>query len=243
MRRPHRVLFVTVGTTALSAAQLGDAGKDAGMGAADLRRRAMEFKDAGDEEAPPDLACAVLDAHDDVWKGGWRLGQPIFESRYQTSAEMVSSWYALRLQGNGQLFNADRDQIVLLSSETPQGRFCAEVNKELARRYLFSPPADREDSACVEVIKGLEAKEHGFETQIVDSLEEIWSRHNARDETIVNITGGFKGTVPALTWRCIHSYENCWMFYTHESMDRAERITFFKDTKPPQHTPIIVARR
>jgi putative CRISPR-associated protein (TIGR02619 family) len=230
MKKPRRVLFVTVGTTAVSASNLGALGEDA----ADLRKDAEDFL-KGTEPAP-DFFQRVLDAHETLW----RSGLPIFQNRYGTSAEMASSWYALRLQDNEHLFDPDQDRIVLLASDTPQGRFCAAVNERLMREYLFSPACRKQQSTCVEVIEGLEAKDGGFACNIVGSIEAIWIRHQASEQTIVNITGGFKGTVPAITWRCMHT-EKCSMFYTHESMDRAETITFSQGAQPQYATrPIII---
>jgi len=240
MSKPRRVLFVTVGTTALSATNLGAHVE----GGADLREEAAAFLNG--TEPAPDFFQRVLAAH----QAFWRSGLSVRENRFDTSAEMASSWYGLRVQAGEKLispqgdriflFEPGRDRIVLLASDTPQGKFCARVNESLMREFVFSRPCTDVESTCVEVIKGLEAREHGFACQIVDSIEEIWSRHAGASETIVNITGGFKGTVPALTWRCERT-ENCSMFYTHDSMDRAETITFFKE-RPPQYAerPIIV---
>ena len=240
MSKPRRVLFVTVGMTALNATNLGAHVE----GAADLREEAAAF--LGGTDPAPDFFQRVLEAH----QAFWRSGLPVRENRFATSAEMASSWYFLRVQASERsmgperdrivLFEPGRDRIVLLASDTAQGKFCARVNESLMKEYLFSRPCTDSESTCMEVIKGLEAKEHGFACQIVDSIEEIWSRHTAAGETIVNITGGFKGTLPALTWRCERT-ENCSMFYTHDSMDRAETITFFKE-RPPQYAerPIII---
>ena len=222
--KPRRVLFVTVGTTALSAEKLGGTER----GAADVRRDAREFLDTG--RLPPNLYQRVLDAHDLFWKSGLA----VFKNRYRTSAEMASSYYALRVQGNEHLFTPGKDRIVLLSSATDQGGFCAKVNEQLMKSYLFVPPNEARES-YIEPIEGLDAKKGCFTYNIATSLEKIWSRHEASEETIINITGGFKGTVPALTWRLYRTKtENKRMIYAHESMDRVE-VVKFKDNELDQN--------
>jgi len=224
--KPRRVLFVTVGTTVLTASNLGALGEG---DPEQLRREAIDFDDGAIPK--PDLYERVLAAHEAFWNSGLS----VFENRYDTSAEMASSFYALRVQGNEKLFDPKKDRIVLLSSQTDACLFCANVNEQLMRKHLFHPPCDGERATYVEVVKGLQAKEAGFADSIVASIEEFWNCHYPLEEIIVNITGGFKGTIPALTWRCLKtdtSKTACSMFYTHETMDRAETITFSLDSKP-----------
>jgi putative CRISPR-associated protein (TIGR02619 family) len=236
MSETRRVLFVTVGTTALSAKRLGDPTKS--RIAEQLRSDCKTFLDKGEEV--PDLRTRVLQAHEEFWKGGGE----VFTNHDRTSAEMGSTYYALSVQVNKggeafplkgrlpheRLFDPDHDRIVLLASDTPQGRFCAEVNETLMRAHLFNGPCADKPCTVVEDIKGLEAKEKGFDSKIVVSLIKIWAKYPAR-QIIVNITGGYKGALPALTWQC-QQRDNCSMFYAHESMDRAEAISFFPQGPP-----------
>jgi len=220
----HRVVFISVGTSALLATQLGAL---AGHRTFDLRRRCAEFERAGSTVPPaPNLFEDVLEAHLQLWEN---RTLSISEHYSFTSAELTSSYLYFRVQNAASLLNPASDQIVLLSSQTSQGHLCAEINAAIARKFLFSREATGDDSVVIEVVPGLEAAPGRFALDLSQGLHQIWDRHPASEHTIVNFTGGFKGLIPALTWR---SYRRavegckCTMIYAHERMKSIEEIQF-----------------
>lgn len=239
MTQPRRTLFVTVGTTVLTAKNLGGYAPDA----ASLREEARRYLET--KSARPEFEKRLLEAHQAIWEHGLTIR----DHRFWTSAEVASSYYALRVQvdetlgGGGKelrLFTPGEDRIVLLASDTEECHLCARVNQEIIRRHLFAEAAGQ-DSVVLEVVKGLEAKRHGF--NVVPVLSEIWNRHLGKEETIVNITGGFKGLAPTLAWLCNQQQMTaggCWMFYAYEDMDCVE-ILQFAPAGPPlgKTTPVL----
>src|SRR5262249_7005150 len=89
----------------------------------------------------------------------------------------------------------ERDEVVLLSSETDDGEICAEHLATLAERELGC-------RTKVVQIKGLQVRDgKRFRSLGIRSLFEAmdrYTRDRARDEIHLNVTGGFKGTVPYL---------------------------------------------
>lgn len=243
------MLFVTVGMSALKAENLGDFDDRDGS---ELRIICQECARTG-EDLTKDLFRDVVKAHADVWERGSLKAH----SKY-VSAEMISSYWMLWVQGRGwgdeasitlEPWGGPRDRIVLLASETPEGLFCARVNAQLMHQFLIHDPSrsdtsifatcsgcdcgtdfwTREDCSRGQVVirqvKGLEAKSGGF--NVAAELAGIWGTETkGATEIVVNFTGGFKGTIPALTWLCGKEESPAWMFYAHETMDRAETIKF-----------------
>lgn len=244
MSFPRRLLLVSVGTTALSATSLGDL--DDGNNPSQLREEALIFIRApAGERAKPGLFERVLKAHQDLWNNHIS----IWPNRLATSAEMVSSYFLLRVEISStlvgeekkekplRLFEPAHDRIVLLSSDTLLGEFAACINARLMHDHLFSSrcscgltfaPGRPVQCRCVqiEILRGLEGTKTGFE-EIPVRLDEIFDRHASENtEIIINITGGYKGVIPALAHRC-SLYQNASLYYMHEQMTGAARIRLF----------------
>ncbi|HLJ26487.1 MAG TPA: hypothetical protein VKY85_07240 [Candidatus Angelobacter sp.] len=241
MKFPERLFVVTVGTTALGADRLGSL--DDKGNSCELRECTQDFLSG--TPPPSDLYNRVLKAHQDLWASVWPNGKPIWPYRYATSAEMVSSYYLLRVQVVDTLarkntapvlFNSSRDRILLLSSDTAQGKFCACINAQLMHDHLFEKRCDcgshfgpdvwKCSNACVEVkvLKGLEGTQDGFK-DIPSCLQEIWRCHaGPKTDIIINITGGYKGIIPALTYMSFRCAQDASLYYMHEEMKGAASI-------------------
>lgn len=219
-----KVLFITVGTTALTARALG-AVEDHKF--RPLRLKAESFlkqNETGKKILATERFMAdLVEAHSLHIPGRGYLQQP-----YRTSAEMTSTYWLLEdvcdFPGP---FRHDRgDKLVLLASDTPEGQLCADVNATLMRRFFLH--CECRGSMCeavkAHIIEGLEAaqpKEGPMEVRqniakIMHSYDGL-SRH-------FNITGGFKGAVPAIADLCASEFHPCPLFYQHESSASAVRI-------------------
>lgn len=245
MSEKNRLLFVTVGTTAITAQELGKMYRDA-----DERKELVNdiesYQGIDDDRGKAAHATErhlfrhILEAH----RLHWDIKNPsgISDNPYRTSAEMTSTYFLMHARqedgGVGGMFNPEHDRIVLLSSDTAEGKFCARINAQLMHEFLLAPICSgtvdfsKADTcnACksisVEVVDKMESKTE-FKG-ITEELEKIVKRYadTRRRQTFLNMTGGYKGAIPSLTWLCYEKYPECPLFYQHESMDKAVRIDF-----------------
>lgn len=220
-----RVVFVTVGTTALTAEHLGELSNSDPL----VQKEARDF--CRSRKAPhPSLFARVVSAHREFWDSP----KSVHLHATYTSAEMTSTWLMFRVQIESfkDLLHPGQDRVVLIASGTPEGEFSARVNAELMDDYIFAPRCpckvdfemvDSCDSVFIEVIKGMEAKRGGFDG-LPAALDALVNKHTQRPSDIwFNITGGYKGAVPAITSK---RPPRSALFYAHESMDTAEIISF-----------------
>jgi len=160
------------------------------------------------------------------------------------SAEVTSTAFlaAHPQSGFGGGLDPNRVRIVLLASDTAVGLFCAHVNASLLHQVLVRPAckcgARFDDfgrgSACpavrVRVVPGMEARR--LDT-IYPHLQDL-CRTEAKgcDRVVFNITGGYKGAVPAITWLAGDLFgPRTELFYQHESALTATRLAFVERTK------------
>lgn len=95
------------------------------------------------------------------------------------------------------------DRVVLLASDTAQGRVCADMVKEvILKAYaLGTAQVERIRVKDLQVHDSRKLREHGLMSLVKVLIDDYLANINVRDsyEIILNATGGFKGTVPFLT--------------------------------------------
>jgi putative CRISPR-associated protein (TIGR02619 family) len=226
-----RVLFVTVGTTAITAQDLWrNIPHDV-----NLKRDIARFdgaSDAAKEQISTPLKPRLIDAHRAFWQR-MHAAAPRPEHYYSTSAELVTTLGLLgsREDAVADLFRRNKcdDTLVLLASNTPEGELAAWVNAEVLHNRLFGDVC-----ACagvvrncsrlvVEVVRGMELAT-GFGTLLNGLFEKVRTHEGA--QAAFNITGGYKGVIPYITWLASGMFAGAPMYYQHEKMTAFTRIVF-----------------
>jgi hypothetical protein len=209
-----------------------------------LQRQVGDFTKLASDRAAVELPALragaifakVVEAHADVLQ----LPQEDVLNRLDNlSAEVTSTAFlaANRLSGFGGGLDPGRVRIVLLASDTAIGLFCAHVNASLLHQFLVRPACNcgarfddfTNGSACaavrIRVVPGMEARR--LET-IYPNLEKVCREEAEGCERIkFNITGGYKGAVPAITWLAGGFFgTRAELFYQHETALAATRFTF-----------------
>lgn len=133
------------------------------------------------------------------------------------SAEVAS---LLQIKQHFDKENKEIFKIILLASDSLEGRFCADANRE----YLSSKVCH--DTEIIP-IRNLEVKDKvgfkdGIETLKVE-LDRIFANKNSVDIAL-NITGGFKGAIPILSEFARRN--NSPVFYFHQDSEELLEITF-----------------
>ena len=226
----RKVLVVTVGTSALTAEKLGKgwSGQDAMLKS---RNRYLEEKDSDRPQKEKDdgLFHQVVKAHRHNLNRKFHRSFAI--DPLMSSAEMASmALLLLEVGGLPGLFDATRDRMVLITSDTEEGKFCARVNARLLHEYLTKcrcgETFQKWEATCPAIllryVKGMEAKKEFVETQpaLATILQEFTQ---GKTDYFYNITGGYKGAIPALTWIAVQDFPGP-MFYLHASNDSAVRV-------------------
>jgi len=131
------------------------------------------------------------------------------------------SYLCLMSERGGAAVPKDREKCYLLPSNTPKAICCAEVIK----KYIFGINALNHVYEVTEIrsIKGLDPLDgKAFRTRgvsnMLDAIHEIIECEKKTSETIyINVTGGFKGTVPYATLMGIlHARDNVVINYLFE---------------------------
>jgi putative CRISPR-associated protein (TIGR02619 family) len=216
-----KALFVTVGTSVLSSPCL-----ERGRGHLDTRAREFLRHDLPTKQrlATDGFVRELIEAHAlcRPEKDYARLPRP-------TSAEMTSTHLLFQPETDfpGPFLHDKEHKIILLASDTLEGILCARVNAALMRKLFFACTCSPETCVSVEVrvVKGLEAEQKDGPTHTRDNIAEIMRPH-AQFNRFFNITGGFKGAIPAISTLCATDFVPCPMFYQHESVNSAVRIDF-----------------
>jgi hypothetical protein len=220
-----RIIFVTVGTTAAENEELV-------AGSTALRRRVGESKVREwlyeNKEQVSVLEKALLDAHQGFWtrNENYRINASNFR---QTSAESISTYSALQSNsiGNGRLLTRGEDKVVLLQSNTLIGQMCGRINSELFQQHLFTGSGE---DVVMETINDLHPGEEDADKArdaskfpIYPQIRDIVRRHldDNLKEAVFNITGSFKGVIPAMTFLATTRYphRSSRIIYLHESME------------------------
>ena len=210
----NQPFFVTVGTTALTNEGIGSAD---GSPNSILQDRVNSF--LGDPVKPAlgygahrRLAEELIRSHVIAWQTPGRFED---RKRYRTtSAELLSTYLATRAPG------FELDGIVLLCSETEEGRFAAEINRDVMRtseyRRALRPDLDFLE-VQVAVIYGLDANTADF-TEVTRETVKAWLPAAKDVKVRVNITGGYKSL--AATFGIVAVLDSRYrLFYMHESTE------------------------
>jgi putative CRISPR-associated protein (TIGR02619 family) len=146
--------------------------------------------------------------------------------RRRTSAEAISTWLAGEkdLLDGGPL--AGGDKVVLVVSRTCIGQMAGRINQAIFREFLFTGDSGQE--VCIETVDDLRLEgvesEGGEVKSLSGQVRKIYEDHRDRRTPLFNITGGFKGLIPAIT--VIASTEGRTILYMHDSMSGAVRLRF-----------------
>lgn len=236
-----RVLFITVGTTALSAERVGERMSGEADSPAAVREAAQRYLDDPEtitECEERELFGRLLRAHRAFWSE-LRAAQffPAKEGLRETSAEMTSTYVLTHTTEEIERFHSKRDRFVLLASDTKEGKLAARINSRLLHEFVFDPPcrcAAAEDApagcekAPVEVVEGLEAG--AFNADVSSNVSAILDKDWGGRLPMCNITGGYKGTIPAIAaWanrRAAVDARGAPIYYQHVRSDRPTCIEF-----------------
>jgi len=242
-----RILFVTVGTSAITNHELWDTNGDLppdlpqdgnwgelirGAEAACVKdmfhNRKVEWKTVAKkvEAVFTPFEEALTDLHRKFWG---KTNHHKREHRRRTTAETISTWLAgaaHRMDG-GQL-QANEDKVVLVVSRTCIGQMAGRINQALFREHLFEGEGERK--VVIETVDDLRLEgiheEAGEAASLSEQMRRIFDGHAGSQcrTPIFNITGGFKGLIPAITVICREGGRT--MLYLHESMDGTVRLRF-----------------
>jgi CRISPR/Cas system-associated protein Csm6 len=211
-------LVVTVGTSAIYNKDIGKrlgSNKQTELKLAIERYRGSTHKKRTDNEA---LFKSLVQEHKDYWS-------LTDKTATQTSAELLSTPEILK-----EVRPAD---ILLVSSDTDEGDFAAQINREALPTIVPGVKVDSLRLAGLDV-----GGANPFEGVFVELGRQISSRY--RDEThriAFNVTGGFKGTVLFVGALAL---ERGWrVYYRHEDMqetmvmdlDAARKAVFRKSRR------------
>lgn len=118
-------------------------------------------------------------------------------------------------------------KIILLSSDTYSGEFCADVNK-----LFISNIALADEILSPVKINNLETKKmESFKSGIEslwNILEGINNANKDNFQIALNITGGYKGAIPSITR--FARISNCTLFYLHIDSDELLEIEYITDS-------------
>jgi putative CRISPR-associated protein (TIGR02619 family) len=115
------------------------------------------------------------------------------------------------------------DRLVLLCSDTNPGKFAAHINEEVLRELNPRLPVESKEVPNLDVqFKDIRAAlEHIFEQDY---------RLQPGDRVTLNITGGYKGTIPFLTYFAMKNKD--WqLYFQHRENNSTVRLEF-KDGEP-----------
>lgn len=229
------VIFCTVGTSALYAEHLLRSDRDDLPERMDQHRRFEEVSQLRDLEQHYNLRPKVLAAHHAAWRDLADRKIPLSgENLKRTSAEMTSLYGLCSSTGVGlgRLLRPGKDRLVFLAAANHNGRWAAEINKDLAEMYLFERSSVLTPDVQIEEVQGLEGSGPDFST-IVPVLKALLKKHcDGFDDVRCNFTGGYKGVIPALTWVCSNDLPKVQMFYQHEQMAEICRIDLRQREQP-----------
>jgi len=211
------IVFAMVGTSGLYNEDIGKGWNDKQKDNKLLRQAVdlYRYKDPKkDPEVWTDLFKNLVKAHllffqapaGTQWKKSYRS---------RTSAELSSTHYLLQ-----KVHVATVSKIVFLASDTPESKAAAEIIAEVEKTRVPRNIAVRHEH-----VSGLDRE---FQQDLPDALYRQVERHrpNGNENIIFNITGGFKGAIPAITLLAI---ECEWrLFYQHEEADFAVEVSYHR---------------
>ena len=184
-----KVLVITVGTSAITNDQIGAVD---GRNNTALRASVKKYQDLRKEHRTSALTERLSADLRDAHKLFWRKEKNYIEfaaHQRQTSAELLSTHDLLRLHLT-KGWSKDLDRLLLLHSDTDDGKLAAGVNAEILRMWGWSDVVAAEVKALNETF-----------VQVHQRLVDCFDTHlpETAGQVVVNITGGYKGTIPAVT--------------------------------------------
>ena len=245
-----RIVFVSVGTSAISNRKLFQSGGDLpdalppdgeweelirnaeAAHAEPLTRNGRVKNWARVEqqvrEQNAEFEAALTDLHKSFWNWSDHKKR---DPRYKKlmSAETFSTWLAGKEHrlGGGPL-RSETDKVVLVVSRTCAGQMAGRINETIFREFLFQ--GNEEPEIVTEVINDLRlegiADDESDATSLTEQVGKIYERHaNNQDRTpLFNITGGFKGLIPAVPIVCARAGTP--LLYLHENMKGTISLRF-----------------
>lgn len=112
-------------------------------------------------------------------------------------------------------------KLIFLASDTFSGQFCADVNSQFAQEIEIA-----EDCSVI-LVNNLEVKKKDKFEEGLNELERISNEiinSEGEYETVLNITGGFKGAIPKLSQVAINRSKK--MLYYHSDSEELLEIIF-----------------
>lgn len=212
------VLFVTIGTSAIENPNIGKAPDERDNTA--LRADVKRYLEDPRKEGPrwQKLRRDLASAHLRYWSG---MNDSYTMSRFNFSkscAELTSTFCLIRE------LDFEIDRIVLLPTDTAEGRFACDVVWEVMKSRDYAIGVET-DQIVVEPIPGLDIKDG-----TINELKSVVAKHtkSVKDRRVVNVTGGFKGT--ALLFGRLAADVNYHFYYQHGS--QASPV-WMRDLKAP----------
>lgn len=156
---------------------------------------------------------------------------------FQSLTAELGSLMAMRQEQNiGEITNAD--QIVLLHSDTAEGKLCAEVTAKIVQSQISNRIICTQVS--IEKIEGLQVDDP--EKFKVEGLKNLYAKvkffAKGSFDFYFNITGGFKGLIPyatSLAWDADHPMDIVYLF------ERSQRIILIKQPRSSQFSDLQTA--
>ena len=235
----NAIIFATVGTSALTNQKIGDVvvrDKTAVVvreSGAQLRSDVRTYLEAAPQvrvrrAAELDLEQRLTEAHVAYFRQ--KFSACLDPKNYPMSAAELTSMPALleAIKGRGETLQL----LVLLASDTPAGKLAARV----VQHVLTTPACFQLAPATVELkpVPGLnETFQNQFE-RLSSALDEQVGHVAPPRRVYINLTGGFKGTVPFLTqlaWNRGYA-----LYYQHEAQSKSEIVEFAHETSPNPET-------
>ena len=232
----NAIVFATVGTSALTNRKIGDVvGKEHG---GSLRNAASDYLDAEVGRRAhlarlSNLQQDLVESHAAYCRQEFRIC--LDPKQFSGSAAELTSMPGLlaAIEERGERLV----RVVLIASGTPEGQLAAEV----IRSVLMQPECFQLAPATVEVERVIGLDET-FRDQYA-RLQEVVSRQieqaGAPERVYLNLTGGFKGTVPFLTM--IAREQGYALYYQHERQSVSE-VVELSPGAPPQVFPSAVRK-
>ena len=217
----NAIIFATTGTSVLTNQEIGDVVVREKVAVVVREKGAQLRSDVRTYLRPtaPELrerrAAELTEAHEAYFRQ--EFSTCLEPRNYPMSAAELTSMPALleAIRERGETLG----RLVLLASDTPEGKLAARV----VQRVLSTPACFQLDAA-VEVAKipGLNATFENQLERLGGAIDEHKRQVAPPRRVYINLTGGFKGTVPFLTqlaW--MHGYA---LYYQHEVQSRSEIV-------------------
>jgi putative CRISPR-associated protein (TIGR02619 family) len=218
------LLFITCGTSALTNLTGPQTDTTAPQLAADLSGYLDTPKVQKDDFAVRQrLLERLKKAHAAFWDTPAWFSNP--RKYRKTSAELIST-HALGESFKQHGYKVSR--IVMLRSDTPEGELAANVNMHFLSHHQHFKTMFASAQRQLKKIDGWDAR---FVENLHESIEQIaLAERTGLDEfrpngiiVYFNITGGFKGAIPAIT---ALGMKHCWrLYYQHETLSTSVFIS------------------